>query len=106
MTIPAASASMPMPSYAVNEHGGAGNSRGLSLNGHFADIAKTLSASPFNDDLLPKCSDFNMLTDEDATSTNRKAWKSPTYCVFMKSLHQLYDDRRATLFSSGQDECS
>jgi hypothetical protein len=88
MTIQAASASMPMPSYAVNEHGGAGNSIRLSLDGHFADIAKTLSASLFNDDLLPKCSDFNMLTDEDATNTNRNAWKSPTFCVFIKSLHQ------------------
>jgi hypothetical protein len=88
MTIPAASASMPMPSYEVNEHGGAGNYIGLSLDGHFSDFAKTLSASLVNDDLLPKCCDFNMLTDEDATSPNRNAWKSPTYCVFMKSLPQ------------------
>ncbi len=76
MTTPAASASMPMPSYAVNEHCGAGNSIRLSLDEHFADIAKTLSASLFNDDLLPKCSDFKMLIDEDATSTNRNAYKS------------------------------
>ncbi len=65
-----------------------GNS--LSLEGHFADIAKTLSASLFNDDLLPKCSGFNMLTDEGATSKNRHAWRSPSYCVFMKSLHQRW----------------
>jgi hypothetical protein len=88
MKIQAASASMPMPSYAVNEHGSAGNSIRLSLNGHFADIAKSLCASLFNDDLLPKCCDFKMLAYEGATSKNRHAWKSPTYCVFMKPLHQ------------------